>query len=77
MALGTSVTFSWSDPIVNEVIVSYRLVCNINVVEIKAITTLTLYDLAPETIYFCTLAAASSGGYGPPTEEISVTTEGE
>ena len=78
VASGTAVTFTWSDPLVNEVIVSYRLICNVDVVtiEIKPINVITLYDLAPETTYFCTLAVASSGGYGPPTEMINVTTEG-
>ena len=78
VALGTSVTFTWSDPLVPEVIVSYRLICNTDVItiEIKPINAITLYDLAPETTYFCTLAAASSGGYGPSTESINVTTDG-
>ena len=78
VASGTAVTFTWSDPIVDEVIISYRLICNTDavIIEIKPINVITLYDLAPETTYFCTLASASSGGYGPPTEMINVTTEG-
>ena len=79
IALGTSLIFTWSGPIANETIVSYHLICNVDVVdiEVKAINILTLYDLAPEFTFFCTLAAASSGGYGPPTDTINVTTGGE
>ena len=77
-ALGTAVTFTWISPDVDEVIVSFRLICNSDevVIEIKDINTITLYDLMPETTYYCTLAASSSGGYGPSTEMINVTTGG-
>lgn len=77
---GTSITFTWNPPLVTQVIVSYFLSCNSETsgfeVEIKDINSLTLYDLAPETMFFCTLAIASSGGYGPPTAAINVTTQG-
>ena len=65
---------------VDEVIASYRLNCSSSTnpifIEVKNIITLTLYDLAPETTYFCTLAAASSSGYGPSTQMVNATTGG-
>lgn len=78
IASGTSVTFTWSAPLVDQVIVSYLLRCNDGYVEveIQPINILTLYDLSPETTLSCTLAGASSGGYGPPTPTINVTTGG-
>lgn len=63
----------------SQVIVSYNLVCHPDSeidIQIKNINTVTLYDLPPETNLSCTLAAASSGGYGPPTPAITVLTEG-
>lgn len=79
VALGTSITFIWIDPIVDQVIVSYQILCNDGVlnIEVKPIDEITLYDLAPETTYFCTLSAASSGGYGPASAVINVTTGGQ
>lgn len=78
VASGTSVTFTWSPPVVDQVIVSYFLSCNFGaiVVEIQPINSLTLYDLPPETTFMCTLAGASSGGYGPASPSINVTTGG-
>ena len=57
---------------------SYRISCNDGVldIEVKPINEITLYDLAPEMTYFCSLSAASSGGYGPASEVINVTTGG-
>lgn len=78
VASGTSVTFTWGPPLVDQVIVSYFLSCNSGTieVEIQAINSLTLYDLSPETTFTCTLAGASSGGYGPASPSINVTTGG-
>ena len=79
-AAGTSVTFAWTTPTVSQTIVSYRLVCHPQSeidIEIKNINTITLYDLPPVTNLSCTLAAASSGGYGPETPAINVVTDGE
>ena len=77
MAVGTSVTFSWVSPVVSQVIVSFRLDFNGEEIEVKNINTITLYDLPPETTLVCRVAAASSGGYGPPSSATNVTTEGE
>jgi hypothetical protein len=77
-AAGTSVTFAWTTPTVSQTIVSYRLVCHPQSeidIEIKNINTITLYDLPPVTNLSCTLAAASSGGYGPETPAINVVTD--
>ena len=72
---GTAISFSWSRPSGNEVIVSYRLMCNNIYLEIVNVENITLYDLLPDTTYTCNLTAASSGGYGPSVS-IVVTTEG-
>ena len=77
MASGTALSFSWSRPAGDEVIVSYRLICDDTVnLEFQNIEEITLYDFEPETTYTCTLAAASSGGYGSATDETSATTGG-
>ena len=77
VASGTALSFSWSQPVGDEVIVSYRLICGDTIdLEFRNIEEITLYDLEPETTYTCTLAAASSGGYGNATNETSATTEG-
>lgn len=77
VASGTTLAFSWSRPLGNEVIVSFRLSCNSSInLEFNNINTITLYDLIPETTFACTLEAASSSGYGPSTDIVYATTEG-
>lgn len=77
VVFGTSVLFSWVNPIVDEVIVSVYLNCGPDVnIEVKDINEVTLYDLPPETTLSCTVSASSSGGYGPSTPTINVTIGG-
>ena len=79
----TSLTASWEPPLPEErngVISSYTLNCSggseILELRLNPISTITLYDLGPNTQYMCEVAAWTSAGMGPFTDLISITTEG-
>ena len=79
----TSLTASWEPPLPDErngVISSYTLNCTggseILELRLNPISTITLYDLRPNTQYMCEVAASTSAGIGPFTNQISITTEG-
>lgn len=61
-------------------ILSYTLSCSVErevefTTQFKPILEITLNVLTPSTLYVCSVYASSSGGDGPPTDEIPVSTE--
>ena len=77
---GVSLSFSWKPPAGDVEILSYTVSCLVGgVTEINAqlnsILAVTLDELTPSTNYSCSVYASSSGGDGPPTDPVLVTTE--
>lgn len=82
----TSLFCSWDLPAEddrNGVIVSYNLVCMTDDITVIDITlnptvfniTVNLYELS--TTYLCTVAASTAVGMGPPTDAITIITDGK
>lgn len=79
---GVSLMLSWASPAGERRIEYYDLRCAVDGVEALRITLqplleITLEELMPLTEYTCTIQAATSGGVGPLTDEISATTGGK
>ena len=81
-AEGLGITFSWDPPAEELLLDSYNLSCMADngsqpiVVQLNPVETFTLAELSPATTYTCTIAAATTGGDGPPSPPIDVLTSG-
>ena len=77
---GNSLVLSWQPPpseLRNGIIVSYTLSCNLlDDLNLNPILQFNLYDLNPNTEYFCQIAASTAVGIGPFTAFLTATTEG-
>ena len=77
---GISLMFSWQPPAGSRTILSYTVSCSVGRdVEFSArfnpVLGITLNELKPSTDYSCKVYASSSGGDGPPTDDILASTE--
>lgn len=77
---GNSLVVSWQPPPSeqrNGIIVFYRLQCSsLEELILNPILQFSLYDLNPNTQYFCRIAASTAVGIGPYTDYLTATTEG-
>ena len=82
----TSLFCSWDLPTEddrNGAIVSYNLVCmtdDITAIDITlnpTVLNITVNLYKPSTTYLCTVAASTAVGMGPPTDAITITTDGK
>ena len=68
---GVNVSLLWDHaPVVNGIILSYTLVCNVEGEEplrvvLKPIQEFLLEELTPSTTYTCSMFGSTSGGDGP------------
>ena len=81
MVEGVSLTFSWEEPVGDNLIQYYVLACTVDGEEalkfyLKPILEITIEELMPSTDYVCTITAATSGGAGPISDAITATTGG-
>lgn len=79
---GVSLSFSWEPPAGDGLILSYTVICSVSgLTEVNAtlnpVLEVTLDELKPATNYSCRVYASTSGGNGPPTDTVTVTTESE
>ena len=77
---GLSLHFSWEPPSEDLLVLSYTLSCSVRreielTAKFKPILNITLDELKPLTPYACTIFSSTSGGNGPPTDEILASTE--
>lgn len=79
-AEGNSLVLSWEPPPSgqrNGVIISYTLSCNpLGELILNSILGINLYELNPNTLYSCRIAASTAVGIGPYTDMMSATTGG-
>ena len=71
--------FSWASPAGDQRIEYYAITCTVDGAEALRITLqpvleITLEELVPLTEFSCAIQAATSGGMGPFSDEIPVTT---
>lgn len=80
--IGTGLYFRWDDPEDDNIrILSYTITCYISDtvainVTLNPINSVVLDEFMPSTTYRCSIYSTSSGGNGPPTPSVNVTTEG-
>ena len=79
---GVSLSFSWQPPAGDGLILSYTLICSVNGLTavnatLNPILEVMLDELKPATSYLCSIYASTSGGAGPSTDAVTITTESE
>ena len=79
--MGTGLYFNWDSPEGEIVILSYTITCYISSelainVTLNPVNSVVLDEFTPSTTYSCSMYASSSGGRGPSTNSVDVTTEG-
>lgn len=82
--IGTGLYFRWDDPEDpddNIRILSYTITCYISDtiainVTLNPVNSVILDEFMSSTTYSCSIYSTSSGGNGPPTPSVNVTTEG-
>lgn len=78
---GTGLYFRWDAPEGSITILSYTITCYISSdlainVTLNPVNSITLDEFMPSTTYTCSMLGSSSGGKGPSTNRVNVTTEG-
>ena len=81
VARGTGLYFNWDEPAGDVTIVSYTIICEVSgdaVINatLNPVNKIVLDEFMPSTTYLCSMYASSSGGSGPSTVAVNVTTEG-
>ena len=78
---GTGLYFRWDAPADNIRIISYTITCYISSeltisITLNPVNSVTLDEFMPSTTYTCSIYASTTGGDGPSTSSVNVTTEG-
>ena len=82
VADGLGITFTWNAPPGGLLIDSYTLTCMYGGsstpirVQLNPVLQFTLAELDPSTVYTCTIFARTTGGTGPESLPIQITTAG-
>ena len=82
VADGLGITFTWNAPPGGLLIDSYTLNCTYGdgstptQVQLNPVLQFTLAELDPSTVYTCTISASTTGGTGPESLPIQITTAG-
>ena len=77
----TGLYFLWDPPEGSIAILSYTITCYISSdlainVTLNPVNSITLDEFMPHTTYTCSMYGSSSGGNGPMTNRVNITTEG-
>ena len=77
----TGLYFNWDEPAGDVTIISYTVICRVSGdviinVTLNPVNKVVLNEFMPSTTYLCSMYASSSGGRGPSTVAVNVTTEG-
>ena len=82
IANGLGITFTWAPPPGGLLIDSYTISCTSSdgsesfQLLLNPVLTFTVVELTPITTYSCTIFASTTGGPGPESLAMDITTEG-